>query len=135
MRTINYAVGVAAVLLIVALSFIEPRREKGPPVYNAAAEVTVSGTVLETKEFFCPLSDDQGMHLVLRRPQGDVIVHVAPARFLRGQGIGFKANDQLKIVGSPADYQGQNALLAREITRGSEVFIVRDPQGRPLWIK
>jgi hypothetical protein len=135
MKTVNYLVTIAAVLLVVALSFMQPRRDKGPPVYNAAAEIVVSGTVLETKEFFCPISDDQGMHLVLRTPQGDLLVHVAPARFLRGQGIGFRAKDQLTVVGSPANYQGKNALLARVITRGAEVFTVRDPQGHPLWIR
>ena len=133
MKKVNYIVGAAAVLLMVVLSTIGPRQQKGPPAYTLAGETVVTGVVQDTKEFFCPVSDDQGMHLVLRTQQGDLLVHVAPARFLRGQGIRFNPQDEVAIVGSRVHYQGQDDFLAREITRGREVLIVRDSQGRPVW--
>jgi hypothetical protein len=133
MKKVNYIVGAATVLLVLVLSSLGPRQQKGPPVYSVAGEVAVTGVVQDTKEFFCPVSDDQGMHLVLRTQQGDLLVHVAPARFLRGQGFRFNPQDQLSITGSRVHYQGQDALLAREITRGSEVLILRDSQGHPVW--
>ena len=73
------------------------------------------------------------MHLVLRTGDGDQLIHVAPARFLRAQGFRFENGDQVKVIGSPVNYQGQDAMLAREITRGNEVLAVRDHQGQPLW--
>jgi hypothetical protein len=85
MRTINFIVAAAAIVFVLVLSSIEPRRQNPPPDYNAAAEVSVSGTVAETREFFCPFSDDMGTHLVLRTAAGELLVHVAPARFLRAQ--------------------------------------------------
>ena len=133
MKKVNYVVGAAAVLLVVVLSSIGPRQQKGAPAYNVAGETVVTGVVQDTKEFFCPVSDDQGMHLVLRTQQGDLLVHVAPARFLRGLGVRFNPRDELAIVGTRIHYQGQDALLAREIRRGSEVLIVRDSQGHPVW--
>ncbi len=135
MKTINYVVIAAVVLLVIVLSSLTSRKEKGPPAYNAAAETTVSGVVQETKEFSCPISEDQGTHLVLRTNQGDLLIHVAPARFLRSQGFRFNPNDQVSVVGTLVNYQGQDAMLAREITRGNEVLIVRDHQGLPLWKK
>jgi len=133
MKKVNLIVAGAVVLLVVVLTTIHPRREEGPPAYNAASETTVSGVVEETREFFCPVADDQGMHLVLRTNQGTVFVHVGPARFLRSQQIKFNPGDELSVIGSRVHYQGQDALLAREITRGSEVVILRDHQGRPAW--
>ena len=133
MKTVNYIVAAATILLVVLLSSIGTRQQKGPPVYSVAAEVAVTGLVQDTKEFFCPVSDDQGMHLVLRTQEGDLLVHVAPARFLRGQGFRFSPQDELRVIGTLVHYQGQDALLAREITRGNEVLILRDAQGRPVW--
>lgn len=134
MKTVNIIVAAATVLLVVVLSSIQPRREKIPPTYNAAAETTVSGVVAETREFFCPLSDDQETHLLLRNSQGDTLIHVAPSRFLRAQQVRINADDPISVVGTRLNYQGQEAMLAREITHGNEVLIVRDHQGRPLWI-
>jgi len=133
MKKVNYIVAAATVILIVVFSAIEPRRDKTPPTYNAAAETSLTGVVQETKEFYCPLADDQGMHLLLRTAQGNVLVHVAPARFLRTQGIHFNPQDQVEVIGTRVRFQGQDAMLAREITRGSEVLIFRDHQGHPLW--
>ena len=135
MKTINIIVGAAAIILVIVFSSVGPRTEKAPPAYNAAAEVKISGVVAETREFFCPISDDQGLHLVLRTDQSVLLVHVAPARFLRSQNFQFHSGDRVEVVGSRVSYQQQDALLAREVTRGNEVLLVRDHQGRPLWMK
>ncbi len=133
MKKINYIVGGLTILLIIIFSSVNPRRQQAPPAYNAAAETTLSGVVQETREFFCAISEEQGLHLVLRTGDGDRLIHVAPARFLRAQGFRFENGDQVKVIGSPVNYQGEDAMLAREITRGNEVLAVRDHQGQPLW--
>jgi hypothetical protein len=135
MKTINIVVAAVTILLVIFLSSVGRREEKPLPVYNAAAEVVVSGVVAETKEFFCPISDDQGLHLVLRTAQGTILVHLAPARFLRSQGFHIIPGEQVTVVGNRVNYREQDAFLARELTRGNEALIVRDHQGRPLWLK
>jgi hypothetical protein len=134
MKAVNIIVAAATVLLVVVLSSIQPRRANVPPAYNAAAEATISGVVAETREFFCPISEDQEMHLILRNRQDVTLIHVAPSRFLRTQQFHINADDPISVVGTRINYQGQDAMLAREITRGNEVLILRDHQGRPLWI-
>ena len=135
MRTINTIVGAITIILVIIFSSVGPRQEKAPPAYNPAAEITVSGVVAETREFFCPISDDQGLHLVVRTDQNVLLVHVAPSRFLRTQGFQFHSGEKVEVVGTRVNYQQQDALLAREVIRGNEVLIVRDHQGRPLWMK
>jgi hypothetical protein len=135
MKIINIIVGAAVILLVIVFSSGGPRPEKASPAYNPAAEETFSGVVEETREFFCPVSDDQGMHLVLRTATSVLLVHVAPSGFLRTQGFQFHPGEQVEVVGTRVTYQQQDAFLAREITRGNEVLLVRDHQGRPLWIK
>jgi len=135
MKTINIIAIAAAVVVVIVLSSVQSRREGAPPPYNAAAESKVSGVVLETPEFFCPVSEDQGAHLLLRTERGELLVHVAPGRFLRSEGFRFSPNDQVSVVGTMIHYHDRDAMLAREITRGNEVLIVRDRQGAPLWKK
>jgi len=135
MNKLNYIVGAAVVLLVVVLTAVRTPQKEGPPAYNAAAEVSVSGTVEETREFFCAISDEPGTHLVLRTDQGRLLIHVAPARFLRSQQFVFNPNDQVSVVGTRVHYQDQDAMLAREITRGNDILIVRDHQGHPLWMR
>jgi len=133
MRTIKIILGIATVVLIVVLTATSPKREQRVPTYNAASEIRARGVVEEVQEFYCPISDDQGTHLKLRTDSGVLQVHVGPARFLRSQQIKFNAGDQVEVLGSRLQYQGADALLAREITRGDEVFIMRDHLGQPVW--
>lgn len=134
-KKVSYIVGAAVILLIVILTSVRTPQNQAPPAYNAATEVSVSGTVEETREFFCPLSDEQGTHLVLHTKDGKLLIHVAPARFLRTQQFVIKPNDEITVVGTRVNYQGQDAMLARQITRGNDMLMVRDHQGRPLWQK
>lgn len=133
MKTIKIVLGVVTVLLIVVLTATSPKRAPRVPTYNAATEVKAQGIVEEVQEFYCPISDDQGTHLKLKTDRGTLQVHVGPARFLRSQQVSFKVGDQVQVLGARLQYDGADALLAREITRGDEVFILRDHLGQPVW--
>jgi hypothetical protein len=120
------AVLVVAVVVVLTLLSL---REK-PLAYDPATEATVAGTVKEVQEFWCPLSDDRGLHLVLKTDNGDVLIHIAQARFLRRQDISFRAGDKVQVLGSKVK---SDTYIARQVNRGSETFFFRDPQGKPLW--
>lgn len=131
MRTIRVIMGMAIVVLIVLLFANSPRR--GAPAYNVTPEMSVRGVVEDIQEFYCPISGDEGTHLMLRTENGAIPVHVAPGRFLRGNGLSFAKGDQIEVVGSEVNYKGAAALIARKITRGNETFAFRTPSGRPTW--
>lgn len=133
MKTIKIVLGTVTVVLIVVLTATSPKREQRVPTYNAASEIRTRGVVQEVQDFYCPISDDQGTHLKLNTDSGILQVHVGPARFLRSQQIRFQVGDQVEVLGSRLQYQGEDALLAREVNRGDEVFILRDHQGQPVW--
>ncbi|HUM06325.1 MAG TPA: hypothetical protein VLT90_12750 [Terriglobales bacterium] len=135
MRKINYIVGILTILLIVIFTAVRTPESKGPPAYNAASETTATGVVEETREFFCAISDEPGAHIVLRTNDGKLLVHLGPARFLRLQQFSVSPNDRVTVVGTRVNYQGQDAMLAREITRGNDVLTLRDHQGHPLWVR
>ncbi len=105
------------------------------PNYNAATEVKVEGVVVDVQQFWCPIDGDEGTHLMLKTDAGILQVHVAPRRFLRGNGVSFSKGDQIAVVGSTVTYEGHDAMIARKITRGDQTYAFRQPDGTPLWIE
>jgi DNA/RNA endonuclease YhcR with UshA esterase domain len=45
----------------------------------------------------------------------------------------FQKGDEVEIKGIKTTFQGVDAILAREIKRGNDDFVFRDPQGKAIW--
>ena len=133
MKAIKIIGGFALALAIVSLMAVSLRRHA--PSYDLATEMTVRGTVQEVQEFYCPVSGDLGTHLILQTANGTILVHVAPGRFLRGNGLSFAKGDQVEVVGSKFKYNGVDTLIARRVSRGNETFAFRKPSGKPVWME
>jgi hypothetical protein len=125
---------VVAFVLVTILVLHNGAKQRAPK-YNAATEVKVEGVVREVQQYWCPINGDKGTHLMLKTDTGIVEVHVAPVRFLQGNGVSFSKADQVTVVGSMVIYEGHDAMIARKITRGDETFAFRQPNGRPLWVE
>ena len=60
---------------------------------------------------------------------------MAPEKFLKEMEITFSAGDTLEILGSQVTAaDGTPLLLAREITRSGDTMLMRDDQGKPVWV-
>ena len=132
-----FAVAIIAVLLMVlGVNFHPPLPAHGAALYNPANEVLVKGVVAEVRDFACPVSDgEMGSHLMLNTAEGVVTVHLAPGRILRSQEIAFAPGDPITVVGSKVRIQGSSDIIAREITRGNELFVMRDHDGKLMLVQ
>jgi hypothetical protein len=98
-----------------------------------ASETTVKGVVRGVEDFTCAVSEhEMGRHLRLETASGMMQIHLAPARVMRSQKFTFSAGDPVQVVGSKIRLQGEDSLIAREITRGNESFFLRDRDGKLL---
>ena len=131
MKTPQTILGIALVVLVVLL-FTSPRQRA--PAYDSSDEVSVQGIVQDVQQFYCPISGEQGTHLIVKTENGTVQVHVAPTRFLRSNNLSFSRGDELQVVGSRIMYQGHEAMIARSTTRKGQTVAFRKPNGRPLWL-
>jgi hypothetical protein len=125
---------VIAVVLFVVLILGNGVKQRAPN-YNASTEVRVEGIVEDVQQFWCPINGDEGTHLMIKTDAGILQVHVAPRRFLHGNGVSFSKGDQIAVVGSTVTYEGHSAMIARKITRGDQTYAFRQPDGTPLWIE
>ena len=133
MRNLKIIVGAVAVVLIVLLTAVTSWKEPDSLRYSASNEITATGTVQEVQEFYCPVTEDRGTHLVLKTDRGTMLVHVALSRFLREQNFAIRTGERLQVTGAKIRYQGREGMIAREIVRRDEVLTLRDTSGKPRW--
>lgn len=99
--------------------------------YDLKAEKKVKGTVQEMK------TEGQGhnalVHLVLKSGTDTLNVYLCPQTFIKDMGIELKPGDEVEIIGSPAMDNGVSIILAREIDKGSDSYVLRDEKGVPVW--
>ena len=125
-----------AVICVLLLTFGVSFRGNGPVTYNAATETKVTGSIEQVDDFACPVSDGEiGSHLKVRTPNGTVQVHLAPARIMRAHGIKFAPGDRVEVVGSKVQYKGEQDVIAREITRGTDFYVFRDQAGKMVLVQ
>jgi hypothetical protein len=125
------AVVIVVFLLVFGVSFHRPLPQ-GAALYDPNKEVLLKGVVSEVRDFSCPVSEgEMGSHLLLQTSDGMVQVHLAPGRVMRSQNFHFSPGERLEVLGSRIPMRmGRADLIAREITRGNESFMFRDPQGK-----
>ncbi len=133
MRNLKIIIGGLTVLLIVLLTAVSSRKDNDSLGYNAANETTLVGTVEDVQEFYCPVTENSGTHIVLRTEHGTVLVHVAIARFLREHDFAIRPGDRVQVSGAKIRFRNQEGMIAREIVRGDEVFTLRNTSGKPRW--
>jgi hypothetical protein len=121
---------VLAVALSVLLTFIVVNAQTTPTLkYVKSSEVKVKGVIEEVKT-----AADDTVHLTLKNDKGLLDVVIAPEKFLKEMEITFAKGDTIEVVGSQLATEGNPIMLAREVTRNGDVMLMRDDQGKPVWI-
>ena len=124
---------IAVLLLIFGVNFNNGAKSAA---YRPDAEVRITGVVTDVDDFACPVSSgEMGAHLRLKTEYGLVVVHLAPSRVMRSQSFRFQRGDKLEVNGSTVRLFGESGVIAREITRGNDVFTLRDAQGKLLLVQ
>jgi len=103
------------------------------PEYDVSKETRFHGVIDEVKDRICPISRGMGSHLMVKIDEKVYEVHVAPVKFLKMYGAAFQRGEAIEIVGVITRFQGVDAVLPREIRRGSHGLVFRDEKGRPIW--
>jgi hypothetical protein len=104
------------------------RVERGfGPVYDAAHEITVTGTIQKvvTKHV---KGSPAGMHLLVAGPQGLVDSHVGSFLSKETRAT-LRVGMPIQLVGAMTLVRGKNYLFVRELTVGDNTVTVRGKQG------
>jgi DNA polymerase III alpha subunit len=65
---------------------------------------------------------------------GPVELHLGPTVFLDEKKLTFAKGDQITVLGSRVKQDdGRELVIARQVTKGTQVLKLRNEEGRPLW--
>ncbi len=103
-----------------------------PPKYDLHTEAKMKGTVEEVK--LPPKGSEKEItHLLVKNGADTVDVYLCPKSFFDDMGMGFSKGDEITLTGSKVKQGEADLVLAREVVKGNDTFVLRDDKGSPVW--
>lgn len=102
-------------------------------MYFSGKDVTLQGTVLETSQFTPRPRMMRGRQIVLQTSEGKINVHLGPEWYVREQEVNLKAGEQVQIRGKQIGEGTKSFVVASEIKKDGQTWVLRDSQGIPFW--
>ena len=125
-------IGVLAIFFLVASLFAQKTSKPSPPKYDLHTEVKIKGTIDEVK--LPPKgSEKEIVHLLVKSGAESVDVYLCPKSFFDDMGMDFSKGDEITLTGSRVKQGEAELLLAREVVKGNNTFVLRDAKGDPVW--
>jgi hypothetical protein len=70
---------------------------------------------------------------MLKTKDGIVQIHIGPTSFLQDRQVEIAEGDSLTVIGSRVSEDSGELIIVRQLTRGKQVLMLRNEDGRPLW--
>ena len=119
-------------LLLVASLVAQKTPKPSPPKYDLHTEVKIKGTIEEVK--LPPKgSEKEIVHLLVKSGTDSVDVYLCPKSFFDDMGMDFGKGDEITLTGSRVKQGETDLVLAREVVKGNNTFVLRDAKGDPVW--
>lgn len=122
-----------------------PGTQEGPG-YHAKSEATFRGIVADVKSGRTALYWFSRIHtlglghmpapetqLLLKTDMETVQIQLGPTAFLAKNKVEIGEGDMLEVIGSRVTIGESHVVLAREIRKGGNAWMLRDVAGQPLW--
>jgi hypothetical protein len=129
-RLLFFALFLASVCLLPAVA--QKNQAPSPPKYDLHTETKTKVTVEEVK--LPPKgSEKEVAHLMVKGETDSVDVYLCPKFFFDDMGMSFSKGDEVILTGSKVKYGEADLVLAREVVKGNDTFLLRDEKGNPVW--
>jgi hypothetical protein len=102
------------------------------PKYDVHTEVKTKGQIDEVNLRSVGTRKDF-TELIIKNGDEKIHIYVCPKPFEEEMGIGFSRGDQIAVTGSKVSHEGAEVILARELVKGEDTLLFRDPKGTPVW--
>ena len=92
----------------------------------------IKGTIEEVK--LPPKgSEKEIVHLLVKNGTDSVDVYLCPKSFFDDMGMDLSKGDGITLTGSKVKQGEAEFVLAREVVKGNNTFVLRDAKGDPVW--
>jgi hypothetical protein len=118
--------------LCLASAIAQKNPEPSLPKYDPHTETKMKVTVEEMK--LSPKgSGKETVHLLVKSGADSVDVYLCPKSFFDDMGMSFNKADEVILTGSKVKQGEADLILAREVVKGNDTFVLRDEKGNPVW--
>ena len=100
--------------------------------YDLQSETKIKGDVEEVKVFALGTRKDF-VELIVKSGENKMEIYVCPKPFQDEMAITLSKGDTLTITGAKVKREEADIILARELVRGQDTFLLRDSKGNPIW--
>ena len=129
-RMLFIAVFLAFLCVIPAMA--QKRQEPTSPKYDLHTETKMKVTLEEVK--LPPKGSEKEIaHLLGKSGADSVDVYLCPKSFLDDMGMNFSKGDEITLTGSKVKQGEADLILAREVVKKDDTFVLRDQKGNPVW--
>ena len=119
-----------AILMVAVVVVSSDRSDRDVIGYNVLKERMFEGVVASKEHMIEDL-----MYFPLKIGNAIVEVQIGPKEFVERSGFTLNIGDRVTVIGMPIVVNEQHVVLARQVSSGNGVLIVRDQVGLPLWEK
>ena len=110
----------------------QKNQEPSLPKYDLRAETKMKVTVDEVR--LPPKgSEKEVAHLLVKSGTDSVDVYLCSKSFFDLMGMSFGKGDEVTLTGSKVKQGEADLILAREVVKGNDTFVMRDEKGNPVW--
>jgi hypothetical protein len=102
-------------------------------LYDPKTVETVKGEVVDIDQITPHKGMGYGVHVRLKTGMETIAVHLGPSWYIEHQDIKIQPKDEIEVKGSRVTFDGNPALIAAEVRKGSEILLLRDASGVPMW--
>ena len=102
------------------------------PKYDFQTEAKIKGTIEEVK--LPPKGEEKEIvHLLVSSGPDAMDVYLCPKSFMDEMSMNFSKGDEITLTGSKVKQGETDIVLAREVVKGNDTFLIRDAKGAPVW--
>jgi hypothetical protein len=128
---------VAVVLLSLTITMASAWAQSGrrlhySTLFNPGTVGTLSGEVVRVAHAYSGSGADYCVQAVLRTPEGDISIILAPKGYMAQKGLTIAPKDQVTVTGSLISVINKPFLLVTEVV-GDRTMKLRAASGRPAW--
>jgi hypothetical protein len=100
------------------------------PKYDPATEAKFKGTIEELR---MPPKVKDIAYLTIKSGTDTFEIYLCPKSFIDDMGVIFAKGDEIAFTGSKVKQGDTDMVLAREVVKGTDTLVLRDPKGNPVW--
>jgi hypothetical protein len=120
-------------MVVLAVGLFATHASLAEPDYDVKTVETITGKVLSVEKTTSPKRRGYWIDAMLQTQAGTIPVQLGPAWYIDKQVPRIEANDTIMVTGSRVTLDGTVAIVAADVTKGSELLKLRDNNGIPVW--